>query len=313
MKNNLLLIFLILSSTLMYAQRIENVRFEQEGNMINIYYDLKGVQVDNVCNTDVYCSTDGGATWGSALKCVTGAVGKRQTVGNNKKIIWDVLCEKENLTGNIKFEIRAIAINLSGTYTDSRDGQMYKWTIIGDQVWMTENLSATKFNDGSSMTLITDNSVWKDLNTPAYCYYNNSSSNSIYKGVLYNWKTVQSGKLCPIDWHVPDYSEWITMLINLAQDNNTQPIRNNLSSSPYILFDVGAIFEDVLSKLASGIRKKDGEFTGIGYQYSWWSATQELGGHFEKAWYISHIYQDTVVKVETIEKELGLSVLCVKN
>ncbi len=28
----------------------------------------------------------------------------------------------------------------SGTFTDSRDGNTYGWTKIGDQVWMTENL-----------------------------------------------------------------------------------------------------------------------------------------------------------------------------
>jgi hypothetical protein len=30
-----------------------------------------------------------------------------------------------------------------GTFTDARDGQVYKYTTIGNQVWMSENL---KFN-----------------------------------------------------------------------------------------------------------------------------------------------------------------------
>ena len=86
------------------AQQVENVRFEQQGKQIHIYYDLQG---NGTYNVQVFCSTDNGKTWGQPLQKVTGAVGKNQKAGNNKEIVWDVLAEREKLEGEIKFKIEA--------------------------------------------------------------------------------------------------------------------------------------------------------------------------------------------------------------
>jgi sulfatase modifying factor 1 len=105
------IIILALSGFLSYTQRIENVRFEQDGKMINIYYDLIGKGSGEEYTVEVFCSTDQGNTWGSALRNVTGNVGRGQTSGYNKKITWDVLAEREKVVGNIVFEVRAVKIS----------------------------------------------------------------------------------------------------------------------------------------------------------------------------------------------------------
>ena len=93
-----------------------------------------------------------------------------------------------------------------GSITD-KDGNVYRTIQIGTQVWMAENLKTTKYNDGNSIPNVTDNTTWRNLATPAYCYYNNDgvTNKSIY-GALYNWFTVNTGKLCPTGWHVPALS-----------------------------------------------------------------------------------------------------------
>lgn len=84
-----------------FRQTVSNVDAYQEGKNIIITYDTdKAGFVDFV-----YCSTDGGRTWGEPLKQVTGDVNKQVQAGSHR-IVWDVLSERENLAGaNICFKV----------------------------------------------------------------------------------------------------------------------------------------------------------------------------------------------------------------
>jgi uncharacterized protein (TIGR02145 family) len=92
------------------------------------------------------------------------------------------------------------------------DGNIYKTVTIDSQTWLAENLKTTKYNDGTEIPLVTDDNTWYNLLTPTYCWYNNdeNASKNIY-GALYNWYTVETGKLCPAGWHVPTDDEWTAM------------------------------------------------------------------------------------------------------
>jgi uncharacterized protein (TIGR02145 family) len=97
------------------------------------------------------------------------------------------------------------------------EGNDYTTVTIGTQTWMGENLKTTKLTDGESIPKITDNAAWPNLATPAYCWYNNDETahKKIY-GALYNWYTVNTGKLCPTGWHIPSDDEWKTMIAFLG-------------------------------------------------------------------------------------------------
>jgi uncharacterized protein (TIGR02145 family) len=99
------------------------------------------------------------------------------------------------------------------------DGNVYHTITIGTQVWVTENLQTTKYNDGTVIPLVTEQSAWYDLHAPGICWYNNdeSANRNIY-GALYNWYALDTGKLCPPGWHVPSDEEWTILIEYLGGD-----------------------------------------------------------------------------------------------
>ena len=106
--------------------------------------------------------------------------------------------------------------NTSPTVTDN-DGNSCKTVIIGNKTWMAENLKVTTYNDGTTIPTVTDVDTWKNLTSGAVCTYNNTAnSDTINKyGRLYNWYAVNTGKLCPTDWHVSTESDWNDLVDSL--------------------------------------------------------------------------------------------------
>jgi uncharacterized protein (TIGR02145 family) len=101
----------------------------------------------------------------------------------------------------------------TSTKITDKDGNVYTSVTIGTQVWMVENLKTTKYNDGTSIPNVTDDTAWGSLYTDAYCWYNNDITNKTPYGALYNWYAVYTGKLCPTGWHVPTDTEWYQLLL----------------------------------------------------------------------------------------------------
>ncbi len=93
-----------------------------------------------------------------------------------------------------------IAISsLSGQSVKDADGNIYGTVDIGKQIWMAENLKTTRYNDGTSIPLISDNKAWSKLKTSGFCWFNNDIENEEEFGALYNWYAVDSKKLCRLD------------------------------------------------------------------------------------------------------------------
>jgi uncharacterized protein (TIGR02145 family) len=191
------------------------------------------------------------------------------------------------LTSGTDYYIRAYATNSAGTAYGNKiifttpltdvDGNIYYTTRIGDQVWITENLRTTKLNDKTSISNITDNSIWSTLSTPAYSWYRNQETVDDQKyGVLYNWFTINTGKLCPAGWHVPDEEEWSVLTEYLGGEWEAGGKLKEQGLVHWISPNTGALNIFGFTALPAGYRTglSSGTFRAKGYIGWWWSSTE---------------------------------------
>jgi uncharacterized protein (TIGR02145 family) len=278
----------------LHSQDITNIRFEQEGKKVNIYYDITGAKSGQKFDIKVYCSEDGGQTWGNPLKSVYGDVGKNQIAGYNKKITWDVLADREKLTGDVKFRIKAKATVAGGfegssdSFTDSRNGKTYKYVHIGTQIWMAENLNYY-------------------TSTGSWCYDNKSSNCEKY-GRLYNWKTAY--KVCPDGWHLPGDAEWTQLTDYLGGKSVAGGKLKETGTTNWNSPNTGATNEIGFTALPGGYRYSSESFHYVGGYGHWWSSTEYST---TGAWYRSLHYYHAPIGRSYGSKELGFSVRCVRD
>jgi uncharacterized protein (TIGR02145 family) len=150
------------------------------------------------------------------------------------------------------------------------EGNVYHIVTIGTQVWMAENLKTTRYSNGTSIPLVTDNSAWGNLTTPGYCWYNNDEAT--YKntyGALYNWYTINTGNLCPTGWHVPTDAEWTTLTTYLGGESVAGGKLKETGTAHWTSPNIGATNESGFTALPGGDRIYDGTFYTIG-SYGWW-------------------------------------------
>jgi len=212
--------------------------------------------------------------------------------------------------GELSFTTPADLTGETGTVTDA-DGNIYPTIGIGSQIWMAENLKTTKYNDGASIPLVSDNTAWSLLFTPAYCWYNNDElSNKNTYGALYNWYTVGKGKLCPVGWHVPNNSEWAVLASYLGGPQVAGGKMKVPGTDYWKSPNAGATNSSGFSALPGGGRASYGEFGGRRTDEIFWTSS---GKTSTSAWYqdISALNTELFKGANTIL--MGLSIRCIRD
>jgi uncharacterized protein (TIGR02145 family) len=211
-------------------------------------------------------------------------------------------------TGNCKKDNNSDS-SPAGTIKDA-DGNVYHTVQIGSQTWMLENLKTTKYNDGTSIRLVTDDLEWARLSTDAYCWYDNDSASSIDSyGALYNWTAVNSEKLAPVGWHVATDADWTTLTTFLGGESVAGGKLKVKGTGDWQSPNTGATNEVGFAALPGGYRSTDGTFSDIGLSGDWWTASEE---NDINAWFRGVGNNLASVSRKGLSKVYGLSVRCVK-
>jgi uncharacterized protein (TIGR02145 family) len=169
-----------------------------------------------------------------------------------------------------------------GASTVTFDGHTYALVGIGTQCWFKENLRSDNYRNGDAIQGNLTNSQWTSTTSGAQAVYNNDPANLATYGRLYNWYAVNDARgLCPVGFHVPTDSEWMTLEMALgmtsAQANSTgwrgtdqgaQLKATSNDSPPW-----NGTNSSGFSALPGGSRDYDGSFSLLGNDGYWWSSS----------------------------------------
>ena len=192
---------------------------------------------------------------------------------------------------------------------DSRDGQSYNTTQIGNQCWMAQNLNYGTMIDGATVST-NNNTVEK------YCYLN-LTSNCTAKGGLYSWDeameySIQPGAtgICPSGWHMPTDDEWKILEMALGMSQAQADLINawrGTNQGAQMMVGGGSGYECLLS----GRRQPGGTFgLNNSYEYMWTSNEYSSTNSWRRCLRTS---DDKVGRWNTFPKDFGFSIRCVKD
>ena len=276
---SILTAFLNLIMITLSAQTITNVVGKQVDNSIIITYSLYS---DFEADISLYYSEDEGAIFKGPLKSVIGDI--NFVNAGNHSITWNILQDMPYLAGEkIIFRVTG-APSRYRTFTDPRDGHVYKTVRIGEQTWMAENLA---YKPGSGN----------------YWVYDSNPNNISKYGYLYDWETAKT--VAPSGWHLPSSKEWEALEDYIGCCN----------AEIYNAVKVGG--STCFNALMGGNRKSNGTFSWIETYGAFWCKTTSSDG---EVWFFTINY-DPATGIgsagtgtsEWLKQNIGLSVRLIKN
>jgi uncharacterized protein (TIGR02145 family) len=198
------------------------------------------------------------------------------------------------------------------------DGNTYQTIVLGEQIWMAENLRVTHYRDGDEIPTGFTESGWNHLDESemgAYAEYADDTENGELYGYLYNWYAVNDlRELCPEAYHVPTDAEW-TQFENFLGINEGGKLKSlgtiengdGLWYSP----NTGATNETGFSALPGGYRYGiNSNYLDMGYYGYFWSSTATYS---DRAWRRLLNFDHSQVGRHNTSMRNGYSIRCIAD
>ena len=150
-----------------------------------------------------------------------------------------------------------------GTFTDERDGEVYKYTTIGNQVWMTENLRyAAPYSTCSEDTsfirqyceLIEHNCETESCCRESMCNLFGRYYSIVEKGEWFGSIDIPlTDTICPKGWHIPTKGEWESLegAMKASSDNNSD-VANRMKSADSNSFAMSKMHYNKSKRISTG-------------------------------------------------------------
>ena len=228
------------------------------------------------------------------------------------------------LTPNTTYYVRAYATNSVGTAYGNEvsfttlpppvtdiDGNTYNTVLIGDQVWMSENLKTSRYRNGGSIPNVLGYTDWVALTTGAWSYYEHDVANNAILGKLYNWYTTLGDTLCPTGWHLPTDAEWTTLADRLGGESVAGGKMKSIGTAYWNNPNIDATNSSGFSGLGGGYRNEShGDFDVIGVVGYFWSANEYSSSNGLGRALVNYLGE--VFSFNSI-KSFGASVRCLRD
>ncbi len=264
--------------------------------------------------------TNDGTGTGTFTSSITGLIGNttyyvRAFAFNSEGVGYGT--EVSFKTSPVIIDPSIIVHNTNLTYGSVTDveGNTYKTIQIGNQEWMAENLRTTKYNDGTAIPLEPLHEPswisWTEVPGGAYCWYNSDEGlHRLNHGAIYNFKAVETGKLCPSGWKVPDLSQWNILRRSLGSDSTTGNKLRETGTAHWDSPNKGATNETGFTAVPGGYLKMVSPyFRGLGTSGQWWSASVNAKGKYGTM----EVATSSVKADFTGAEHDGYMVRCIKN
>lgn len=174
---------------------------------------------------------------------------------------------------------------------------------IGEQIWTIDNLDVTTYRNGDSIPHVEDAEVWKNLETGAWCHFENKFENNLIYGKLYNYYAIIDPRgLAPEGYRIPQHYDWLLLQKFGSRLKSKNDWYENVEFDYYVPFNAKP----------GGYRDSYGRFCYKNEAIGWWASAE---GDVKNQGNIAHwLYQnDPQLGWKPFFENDGFYVRCLKE